>query len=141
MSQPDQPSRDPRHCAIRAVISAYLDLPDTPNQASPRDFTIATTLIDDGIDVDHILRAIRIGFVRRWARDPSDSPLPPIRSLAYFRAVLENLSTSELSDDYALYINHKFDQIRSNPQAWVEHQIRSINTARRALHTSENRAR
>ena len=114
--------------AISDIISAYLDLPDTPAQASPRDFNIASALVNDGVNVDHVLRAIKIGFVRRWARNHSAGPLPPIRSLAYFRAVFNGLNASDLSDDYAFYIDYKFAQIRPNPHAWVEKQMRRINT-------------
>jgi hypothetical protein len=115
-----------RALAIQSVINAYIDLPDTPPQASARDYCIATKLIDDGFDLDIILRAIKIGFVRRWARDHSAGPLPPIRSLAYFKAVLTNLSHDALDDDYALFIDYKFAQIRPDPIAWVENQLNAI---------------
>lgn len=124
-----QPNPHSRADAIGDIIRAYLDLPDTPSEASPRDFSIATALINDGVDVELMLRAIKIGFVRRWVRDQSAGPLPHIRSLAYFRAVLNGLSDAELSDDYVLYIDYKFAQIRPNPQAWVDQQMRRINAA------------
>ncbi len=129
MSQPNHSNLRSRDDAISDIIRAYLDLPDTPTEASPRDFYIATALVNDGVNVDIILRAIKIGFVRRWARDHSAGPLPPIRSLAYFQAVLNGLSDGELSDDYALYIDYKFAQIRPNPQAWVDQQMRLISSA------------
>jgi hypothetical protein len=129
MSQSNLSNPRNRAVAIADIIRAYLDLPDTPAEASPRDFNIATTLVNDGISVDLILRAIKIGFVRRWARDHSAGSLPPVRSLAYFRAVLNGLSDDELTDDYALYIDYKFAQIRPNPQAWLDQQIRLINSA------------
>jgi hypothetical protein len=129
MSQTNHSSQRSRGDAITDIIRAYLDLPDTPAEASPRDFNIATALVNGGVNVDLILRAIKIGFVRRWVRDHSAGPLPPIRSLAYFRAVLNGLSDDDLSDDYAFYIDYKFAQIRPNPQAWVDQQTRMINPA------------
>ena len=122
---------------VQTVIQAYLDLPDTPDEASHRDFAIAAELIDRGFEVDHILRAIKIGFVRRWARDHSQGPLAPIRSLAYFRAVLQGLSEQDLAPDYAFYIDFKYDQIRPDPQAWVDRQAQMISTSRSSL--AENR--
>lgn len=131
MSQPNHSNQSSRAKAIADIIRAYLDLPDTPAEASSRDFNIATALVDDGVNQDLMLRAIKIGFVRRWVRDHSDGCLPPIRSLAYFRAVLNGLSDAELSDDYAFYIDYKFAQIRPNPQAWLEKQMQKINAASR----------
>lgn len=129
MSQPNHSNLHSRADAISDIIKAYLDLPDTPAEACARDFNIAAELVDDGVNVDLILLAIKIGFVRRWARDHSAGPLPPIRSMAYFRTVLNGLSDSAISDDYAFYIDYKFAQIRPNPQAWVDQQMRMINAA------------
>jgi hypothetical protein len=129
MSHSNHSGPPSRADAIANIIKAYLDLPDTPTEASPRDFNIATALVNDGVNVDLFLHAIKIGFVRRWVRDHSAGPLPPIRSLAYFRTVLNGLSGADLSDDYAFYIDYKFAQIRPNPQAWLDQQMRMINAA------------
>ena len=105
---------------IRAVIRTYLDLPDTPVAASPADFRIAAIFADHGIPLDHVIRAIKLAFIRRWARDDSAGKLPPIRSLAYFKKVLYGLSDEELGADFALYVDHRFDAIRPNPTAWLD---------------------
>ena len=141
MSQPNHSNQRSRADAIADIIRAYLDLPDTPAEASPRDFKIAASLVNDGVNVDIILRAIKIGFVRRWVRDHSTGPLPPIRSLAYFRTVLNGLTDAELSDDYAFYIDYKFADIRPNPQAWVDQQMRMINGASHSGTGTQNRVR
>lgn len=129
-SQDHYPNSGNRADAVGAIIDAYLDLPDTPDKASPRDFLIATSLIDDGVPFDHILRAIKLGFIRRWARDHSAGSLPPIRSFAYFKAVLNGLSEAELSNDYAFYIEYKFAEIRPDPRAWAQAQQQLISTSR-----------
>jgi hypothetical protein len=126
MCAPDSTNQGNRADAVRAVIDAYLDLPDTPDQASPRDFLIVTSLVNDGIPLALILRAIKLGFIRRWARDHAAGSLPPVRSFAYFKAVLNGLSESERSDEYALYIDYKFAQIRPDPRAWVKAQTQQI---------------
>lgn len=122
MRSQNHPNPDNRADAVRAVIDAYLDLPDTPDKASPRDLLIATSLIDDSVPLDHILLAIKLGFIRRWARDHSAGSLPPIRSFAYFKAVLNGLSETELSNDYAFYIEYRFAEIHPDPRAWVQAQ-------------------
>jgi hypothetical protein len=107
---------------IYTVIQTYIDLPDTPNAASPADFNIAATFADDEVPIDHVIRAIKLGFIRRWGRDDSAGKLPPIRSLAYFKRVLVGLSDEELGADFGIYVKFKFDAIRPDPIAWIDDQ-------------------
>lgn len=111
---------------IRQVIEAYLDLPDTPTEASPGDFRIAAAMDNEGVPIEHVLRAIKLAFIRRWVRTDSANRLPEIRSLAYFRKVLDGLTEEELSSDFALYVDYKFDVIRPDPEAWLDSQKKVI---------------
>ena len=111
---------------IRQVIEAYLDLPDTPNVASPGDFRIAAVMDDEGVPIAHVLRAIKLAFIRRWVRTDSANRLPKIHSLAYFRKVLDGLTEEELSSDFALYVDYKFDSIRPDPKAWLDAQKKML---------------
>jgi hypothetical protein len=100
-----------RDAAVGAIIRAYLDLPDTPNTASPNDYTVAACLIDNGWSGVHVLRAIKLAFIRRHVRDHAAGALPKIRSFVYIKRVLEGLRENELADDYALYIDYTFAAI------------------------------
>ena len=94
------------------VIRLYLDHPGTPQMPSSADWDIARSLADWGISFDTIQLAFRLAFIRR-ARSSSDNELPPIRSLAYFRAVALNLTPQERDPAYSDYIEKLYEQLRT----------------------------
>jgi hypothetical protein len=94
------------------VIRLYLDHPGTPEMPNSADWEIAQSLSDWGISFDTIQLAFRLAFIRR-ARSSSDNELPPIRSLAYFRAVALNLTPQERDPAYSGYIEKLYNQLRA----------------------------
>jgi hypothetical protein len=48
-----------------------------------------------------------LGSLRRLLRPPGALPLSPIRSLAYFQPVIDELISSPLSDSYVGYLRSK----------------------------------
>jgi hypothetical protein len=94
------------------VIRLYLDHPGTPDMPSPADWDIARNLHDWGISFDTIQLAFRLAFIRR-TRSSSDNRLPPIRSLAYFRAVALNLTPHERDPAYSEYVVNLYDRLRA----------------------------
>ena len=50
------------------------------------------------------------GSLRRLARPPDAPPLPPVRSLAYFRPVVDELRTHPTPDGYLDYLRLKLRQ-------------------------------
>jgi len=94
------------------VIRLYLDHPGTLEMPSPADWDIARSLDDWGISFDTIQLAFRLAFIRR-ARSSSDNALPPIRSLAYFRAVALNLTPQERDPAYSEYVRKLYEQLRA----------------------------
>jgi hypothetical protein len=95
------------------VIRLYLDDPDTPDLPSSADWDIAQSLEKWGISFDTIQLAFRLAFIRR-KRSTSDTNLPPIRSLAYFRAVALNLTPHERDPAYFDYVRQLYEQIRDS---------------------------
>ena len=93
------------------VIRLYLDDPDTPDLPSSADWDIARSLVDWGISFDTIHLAFRLAFIRRM-KSTSDTNLPPIRSLAYFRAVALNLSPQERDPAYLDYVRRLYQKLR-----------------------------
>jgi hypothetical protein len=79
------------------------------------DWNIARSLDQWGISFDTIQLAFRLAFIRR-TRSSSHNELPPIRSLAYFRAVALNLTPQERDPAYSDYIEKLYDQLR-DPQS------------------------
>ena len=104
------------------VICLYLDDPDTPDIPTSADWDIAHSLVERGISFDTMQLAFRLAFVRR-RRPASGTPLPPIRSLAYFRAVALNLTPDERDPAYAEYVHRLYDQLRApQPAASFENR-------------------
>ena len=76
---------------IAAVLTLYVDLPDTPLHASVSDQLLARRFHDDGVPLHAVETALLLGSLRRLIRPAGVPRLSPIRSLAYFRPVIEEL--------------------------------------------------
>jgi hypothetical protein len=92
---------------IRAILSLYQTLPETPRQPSSRDYLCAHQLQQRRVPLTLIESAFLLGSLRRLLRPPDALPLPPIRSLAYFQPVIEELLHTPISDSYIEYLRHK----------------------------------
>jgi len=92
---------------IAAVLTLYVDLPDTPLRASVSDQWLARRLHDDGVPLHAVETALLLGSLRRLIRPVGAPRLPPIRSLAYFRPVIEELQTHPVPDGYLDYLRLK----------------------------------
>ena len=60
-----------------------------------------------GVSLDLIEAALLLGSLRRLLRSPGALPLSPIRSLAYFQPVIDELLACPLSDSYVGYLRSK----------------------------------
>ena len=68
-----------------AALILYLDLPDTPLLPTARDHCLARQFHAKGIPVSLVESALLLATMRRRIRPAGLPPLPPIRSLAYFK--------------------------------------------------------
>jgi hypothetical protein len=89
------------------ILSLYQKLPETPERPSSRDCLCAYQLQQSGVPLTLIESAFLLGSLRRLLRPPDAPPLPPIRSLAYFQPVIEELLHTPISDTYVKYLRHK----------------------------------
>jgi hypothetical protein len=92
---------------VRAILSLYQKLPETPTYPSSRDCFCAHQLQQRGVPLDLIESAFLLGSLRRLLRPPGAPPLPPIRSLAYFHPVIEELLHTPIPDSYLYYLRYK----------------------------------
>jgi len=92
---------------IAAVLARYAELPDTPLHAGIPDHWTARRLFEDQVPLPVVEAALLLGSLRRLVRPPGMPPLPPIRSLAYFRPVIDELQATPLPDNYLDYLRFK----------------------------------
>ena len=95
---------------IAAFLTLYVDLPDTPLRASISDQWLARRFHDDGVALHVVEAALLLGSLRRLIR-PADAPrLSPIRSLAYFCPVIDELQAHPAPESYLDYLRLKLRQ-------------------------------
>ena len=92
-----------------AVIRLFLAQSGAPAHATRNDWAVAQALYARGVDFDHFSPAVRLAALRRLTRD--GPPLPPVRSLAYYRQVLDQLSPDELESGYVDYVAFRYQAI------------------------------
>lgn len=115
MSSPSNPAS-----YVASVLTLYLELPDTPIRVSISDQSLARRFYHDGISLEVVEMALLLGSLRRLIR-PADAPrLSPIRSLAYFRPVIDELGEHPAPEGYIDYLRLKLRQAITTPSAEVQ---------------------
>jgi hypothetical protein len=95
---------------VAAVVMSYIELPETPLSASLQDHRQAHRLHDRGIPQRIVESALLLGSLRRLIRPADLPPLPPIRSLAYFQPVIDELLVHPMPDNYLEYLRLKLNR-------------------------------
>jgi len=95
---------------VTSVVTLYLEMPDTPMRVSASDQWLARHFYQEGVPLETVETALLLGSLRRLIR-PTDAPnLSPIRSLAYFRPVIEELQEQPAPENYRDYLRLKLRQ-------------------------------
>jgi hypothetical protein len=105
---------------VAAVIMAYIELPETPLSANLQDHRQARRLHDRGIPLRIVESALLLGSLRRLIRPADLPPLPPIRSLAYFRPVIDELLVHPMPENYLDYLRLKLNRIATRSSSPVQ---------------------
>ena len=100
---------------VNAVLTLYVDLPDTPMRASVPDQRQARTWFDRGVPLEVAETALLLACLRRKARPTDVPPLPRIRSLAYFQPVIEELREHPAPNGYLQHLRLKLRGIVDSP--------------------------
>jgi hypothetical protein len=90
-----------------AVLTLYVDLPDTPLRASIQDQRLAQRLFETGIPLSLVETALLLGSLRRLWRPSDVRALPRIRSFAYFQPVIQEVQEHPVPDGYLDYLRIK----------------------------------
>lgn len=105
---------------IAAVLTLYVDLPDTPLRASASDQWLARRFHDDGVPLHAVETAMLLGSLRRLIRPAQAPRLSPIRSLAYFQPVIDELRTHPVPEGYLDYLRLKLRRAATTLPADVQ---------------------
>jgi hypothetical protein len=105
---------------VAAVLMHYIDLPDTPMRPSPQDQVMARQLYEQGIPLSLVESALLLASLRRLIRPADRAPLSPIRSLAYFQPVINELQQQPLPDGYLDYLRMKLHKAVNAASSHVE---------------------
>ena len=96
---------------IRQVLEAYRKTPGTMGTVRRSDRLLAAQLYQRGWSVKVIENALVLAATRRLLRPADAPPLGPIRSLAYFLPVIEEVLELRVSPDYFQYLRRKLERI------------------------------
>jgi hypothetical protein len=100
---------------VAAILTLYVDLPDTPLRASVPDQRQARLWFDHDVPLDVVETALLLACLRRSVRPTDVPPLPRIRSLAYFQPVIEELREHPVAAGYLQYLRLKLRSILHHP--------------------------
>ena len=103
--------QETREFYVLAVLTFYIELPDTPPSASPLDEAWARLFHQRSIPLGVVEAALLLGSLRRRARLPDAPPLAGIRSLAYFQPIIEELSRTPVSESYRATLRLKLQRL------------------------------
>jgi len=96
---------------VADVLRLYLELPETPLRPGVQDQERARRWYDRGIPLPLAESALLLGSLRRLLRPADAAPLSPIRSLAYFQPVLDELLSNPPQDGYLDYLRLKLQRL------------------------------
>jgi hypothetical protein len=126
---PPAPSPDPA-TYVAAVLILYVQLPETPLRASVQDQWHARRLYDRGVPLRVVESAFLLASLRRLGRPADGPPLSPVRSLAYFQPVIDELLSHPPPDNYLDYLRLKLNQFAGEKTASAKVQKKTFSDDR-----------
>lgn len=96
---------------LKRLLNLYCGLPHTAaRRPSLNDRRLAAQLFNRSISLDIIEAALLLALARRNYREPQAPPLQPIRSLAYFLPLIDEILLQPLDPGYLAYLRARVDQ-------------------------------
>jgi hypothetical protein len=96
---------------IRRLLDAYRATPGTTGYVRSADRRLAGALHDRQIPLSAVEHALVLGTARRLLRSAEAPPLGPIRSLHYFRAVIDEVTGLPVGEDYFCYLRERVQRV------------------------------
>jgi hypothetical protein len=107
-----QENRTSRREYVRQLVDVYRTTPGTSGQVRRADRLLADQLYDQGVPLAAVENALVLATARRLLRPEGAPPLPPVRSLHYFRAVIDEVMLSDVGEDYYQYLRGKIAKFK-----------------------------
>ena len=95
---------------VRRLLDAYRTTPGTTGYVRSEDRRYAGSLYDQQIPLSAVEHALVLATARRLLRPPDAPPLRPVRSLNYFRTVINEVMGLPVGEDYYSYLRGKIDK-------------------------------
>lgn len=95
-----------------AALELYRRQSGAQRRISRQDRAVADDLYQRGVSLDILAHVIRLARLRR-ANNPA---LAPVRSLAYYRAVLDSLTPDAFDTGYIAFVAQQADRLDSDPR-------------------------
>ena len=92
---------------VGTVLELYVQMPGTPLRICPNDRALARQWFARRIPIPIVETALLLGSGRRLYRPPNALKLAPIRSMAYFAPVVEELMAQPPPATYIEYLRFK----------------------------------
>lgn len=107
---------------VSAVLTLYVDLPDTPLRANTQDQRQARSWFNRSVPLSVVETALLLASLRRLVRPIELPRLPRIRSLAYFQPVVEELLENPAPESYLHYLRLKLRSVTDTPDPAKVHK-------------------
>ena len=95
---------------VRRLLDAYRTTPGTSGHVRNADLRLAEDLYDQQIPLSAVENALVLATARRLLRPPDAPPLGLVRSLHYFRAVIDEVISLAVGEDYYCYLRGKIEK-------------------------------
>jgi hypothetical protein len=96
---------------VQQVLSAYRQTAGTTGTVRRPDRLLAAQLHGRGVPLRAVENALVLAAARRLARPVGAPPLGTIRSLAYFSALIDEVSNLRAGPDYFQYLRDKIARL------------------------------
>ena len=96
---------------VRRLLDAYRTTPGTTGHVRREDRRLAGQLYEQSVPLTAVENALVLATARRFLRPEDMPPLDPVRSLHYFRAVIDEVMKSTMSDEYFNYLRRKIAEL------------------------------
>src|SRR3712207_3411490 len=96
---------------VGRLLEAYRSTPGTCGVVRRADRLVAAQLQRRGVPLGAVENALALAATRRLIRPDGAPPLPPIRSLAYFLPVIDEVLATDVSPAYYEHVRSKLQRL------------------------------